>query len=92
MYILLGLEREEVQEALREGVSYARVLAFNDKGREILRQTSDLRIITRLAEVKGNYFADVERKASQLYELTLQKPDMNRESQKPVYNSLIPKH
>ena len=92
VYVLLGLDRREVMEALREGVPYARVLAFNEKGREILRKTSGLRIITRLAEVKGNYFAEVERKASQLYELTLQKPDMNRESQKPVYNSPIPKH
>ena len=81
VYILLGLYRQEVMKALREGVPYARVLAFNDKGREILRKPSGLRVITSLAEVRGNYFA--ERKASQLYELTLPKPDMNRESRKP---------
>ena len=92
VYILLGLNRREVMEALREGVPYARVLAFNEKGRKILRKPSGIRVITRLAEVRVSYFAEAERKASQLYELTLQNPDMNRESQKPVYNSPIPKH
>ncbi|MBQ7155112.1 MAG: nucleotidyltransferase family protein [Synergistaceae bacterium] len=87
VYVLLGLNRWEVMGAMRGGVPYARVLGFNDKGREILRKTSGIRVITRLAEVRdkiGKYFADVEFRASQLYELTLKNSDFKRETQKPV--------
>lgn len=86
IYILLGLDRWEVQGALRGGVPYARVLAFNGKGRELLRECrgkSDVKIITRLSEAEGKrerYFAGVEFRASQLYELLLNVPDMNRET------------
>ena len=74
VYILLGLDRREVLGAIGEGVPYARVLGFNDKGREILRRDSGIGVITRLADAQGRtgkYFADVEYRASQLYELTL---------------------
>ncbi len=37
VYVLLGLDRWEVIGAIRGGVPYARVLGFNEKGREILR-------------------------------------------------------
>ena len=66
---------------------YARVLGFNDKGREILRRPSGVRVITRLAQAHGRtgkYFADIEYRASQLYELTLTHQDINRETQKPA--------
>lgn len=83
IYILLGLDRWEVLGAMREGVPYARVLGFNQRGRELLRNYSgNLRVITRLSEARTKrerYFADIEFKASQLYELLMNKPDMSRE-------------
>ena len=87
VYILLGLDRWEVFGAVRGGVPYARVLGFNENGREILRRHSEIRVITRLAEAQGRigrYFADVEYRASQLYELTTNYPDFKRETQKTV--------
>ena len=100
VYILLGLDRWEVLGAVRGGVPYARVLAFNDKGREILKGHSatekgnmnlkgysGIRVITRLADAQGKiekYFADVEYRVSQLYELTQKNPDFQRETRKPV--------
>ena len=87
VYVLLGLDREAVRSAIREGVPYARVLGFNARGREILRNASCVKVITRLAEARSErekYFADVEARASQLYELTLPKPYFKRETQKPV--------
>ncbi len=86
MYILLGLNRWEVVGALRGGVPYARVLAFSQRGRMILRERSEgskIPIITRLAEAKtrrGKFFAQTEIKASLLYELTVERPDMNNET------------
>lgn len=86
IYILLGLERWEVTGALRGNVPYARVLAFNDVGREILRERardSDVKIITRLVEaddIRGKYFAGVEFRASWLYELLLRNTNMNNET------------
>ena len=92
IYILLGLERTHTIRALREGVQYARVLAFNSRGRDILREhkkISRIKIITRLKDVHnknnnetGEYFAMIENKASLLYELLLNSPDMSRESQR----------
>ena len=87
VYILLGLKRENVIEAVKGEVPYARVLAFTEKGRMILkslRKISRIPIITRLKDsgVSGKFFAETEYRASQLYELTLSKPDMTRELQK----------
>ncbi len=75
IYILLGLKRADVKEALTGHVPYTRVLAFNRKGREILRKYkkySQIPIISRLKDIKtekGKYFARTENKASQLYSL-----------------------
>ena len=85
IYILLNLDRYETQGFMRMGVPYARVLAFNSIGREILRECrtkSRIRIITGLSESRtnhGKFFAQVEYKASQLYELLLDGPDMSKE-------------
>lgn len=87
VYILLGLDRWEVLGAVRGGVPYARVLGFTQKGREILKRASGIRVITRLADAQGKigkYCADVEYRVSQLYELTLKNPDFQRETGKPV--------
>ena len=88
VYILLGLERTGTLEALKNGVPYARVLAFNEKGREILRlcrKKSDIPVITSLKFAKtqtGKFFAETEHKASSLYEMTMKNPDMRRENNK----------
>ncbi|MBQ6772940.1 MAG: nucleotidyltransferase family protein [Synergistaceae bacterium] len=85
IYILLNLNRYETQGFMRLGVPYARVLAFNSLGRELLRECkskSRIRIITSLNQAKTNhekFFAQVEYKASQLYELLLDNPDMSKE-------------
>ena len=85
IYILLGLKRSEMEKALTGDVPYARLLAFTEKGREILRKyagASSIPIITRLKDARkhgGGYFADIERKVSALYELLMTKPDMKRE-------------
>lgn len=87
-YMLLGLKRETVRTAMCEGVPYARVLAFTEKGREILRacrKASDIPIITRLKDSHdeaGRFTAETEYRASQLYEMTLCKPDMTRGTHK----------
>ena len=88
VYILLGLKRDNVREAMNDAVPYARVLAFNERGREILRmcrKTSRIPIITRLKDAEGatgKFFAETEYRASQLYELTVDKHNMSRETQK----------
>ena len=77
VYMLLGLRREDVKKALNKGVPYARVLAFNEKGREILRRyrkSSGIKMITGLKYAEGwegRYFAETERRAEMLYEMTL---------------------
>ena len=94
IYILLGLDRWKVTGALRGGVPYARVLGFTQGGREILKKCgkdSEVKIITRLPEAEGRvgkYFAEVEYRASRLYELTVKNPNMNNESQRPVIYNL----
>ncbi len=88
IYILLGLKRAEMLKAIAGEVPYARVIAFTVKGREILRKhagDSLIPIITRLKDSHkygGDYVADVERKASWLYELLMMKPDFKREGHK----------
>ena len=49
IYILLGLQRDNVQAAMNIEIPYARILAFNNKGREILRDNSDIKLVTRLS-------------------------------------------
>lgn len=50
LYILLDLTKQQINCFDKEGVLYARVLAFNDKGKQILRllkQKSSIPIITK---------------------------------------------
>ena len=88
VYILLNLGRYEVQGFMRSGVPYCRVLAFNSLGRDILRRCrgkSQIRIITSLNQAKSKhekFFAQVEYRASQLYALLFDNPDMSQESHK----------
>ncbi len=56
---------------------YIRPLAFNDKGRELLKNISDkVRVVNNLAELtdkSGKIFADEERRATDLFGLALPK-------------------
>lgn len=79
IYILLGLQRSDVKSAMNEKIPYARILAFNENGRKILRNNSDIKLVTRLSKEK-NFFSQTEYKASQLYELTLNHQNFSRES------------
>ena len=83
IYILLNLKRFDEKSA-----SYVRVLAFNDKGREILRncsKSSDIKFITRLKDSGTNFFTEVEVRASQLYELSQKNPNFKRELNKILF-------
>ncbi|MBR0080284.1 MAG: nucleotidyltransferase family protein [Synergistaceae bacterium] len=79
IYVLLNLNRDDVIENLKIKIPYARLLAFNQNGRKILKNHSDIKIITRLGKEK-NFFSQTEFQASQLYELTLNLPNMSRET------------
>ena len=76
IYILLNLNRYDATGLSRAAVPYARILAFNETGRKILRnysKLSDIKFITRPKDAKSKLeksFAALELKASQLYELS----------------------
>lgn len=79
IYVLLNLNRFEAVGALR-GAPYVRVLAFNGTGRGILRnhsKNSNIKFITRFKDARSTiekFYAVLELKASQLYELSLTTP------------------
>ena len=87
IYILLNLNRYEALGALRTGAPYARVLAFNQTGRNLLKtfsKNSNIKFITRLKDAEGKtgkFFAALEIKASQIYEILLKNSDMKKELQ-----------
>ena len=81
IYVLLNLNRYFAEGLKRSGINYARVLAFNQNGREILKnlsKNSDIPIITSLAKIK---YANFEFKVSELYEILTGSNDFNREVQ-----------
>ncbi len=89
--LLLGGEHWTAQAVRRTGVHYARVLGFSARGRELLKvrgRASDIPIITRLAAARGptgKSAAQMEFRASALYELLLPQPDLrHEEQQRPV--------
>ena len=88
IYILLNLNRYEAIGLSRSGVPCVRILAFNETGREILKnysKLSDIKFITRLKDAKSNLekkFATLEIQASQLYEISLENQDFTREVDK----------
>ena len=75
IYILLNLNRFEALGALRN-CPYVKILAFNEKGREILRnysKYSDIKFLTRMKDSKSKiekFFTSLELKSSWLYELS----------------------
>ena len=83
--LLMGVNRWTAQALRRAGVPYARVLGFTARGRELLRtrgRASELPLITRLAAAEGpigKSAAQMEFRASALYELLLPCPDLHHE-------------
>ncbi len=83
IYILLNLNRYEALGALH-GAPYVRILAFNETGREILRnysKFSNIKFISRFKNARTKrekFFAQLELKASQLYELGMRNEELRR--------------
>ena len=77
IYILTGLARWHNLTP-----DYVRVLAFNSKGRRLLREAkSKIRIVSKLSEAPENFISQSEIKASRLYNLLLPERDLKREFQ-----------
>ena len=86
--LLVGFGRWEAAAFSRLGPPYIRVLGFNEKGRKILRERgkdASLPLISRLpaaykAGPTARAAAEMEFRASRLYELLLEAPDFEREA------------
>jgi predicted nucleotidyltransferase len=82
MCAFLGITKE----VLEAPVPYVRVLAFNDKGREILkaaRKTGDFR---NIGETVGDPYQQLENRCGDLYGLFASTPELpGRESKYRVY-------
>ena len=83
--LLVGMDRWTADALRRLGPPYARVLGFTERGRELLRvrgNRSGLPFITRLPAAQGSLgraVAELEFRASALYELLLPQPDLRHE-------------
>ena len=85
--ILLGIEKEDVMKTKNLcKVPYIRVLAFNDKGREIIKKikdSSDIEIITKFSKVDHiddpifNTLIKYDIKSSNIYNLIYYKNNQN---------------
>lgn len=89
--LLVGLDRWTALALSRRSPPYIRVLGYNARGRDLLRvarKTTSVPIVSRLGAAKGpiaEAAADLEFRASRLWELTLPHPDLKyEEKQKPV--------
>ena len=49
-YLTLGIQKDLLQRAMKEGPQYARLLAFNDRGRRWLRNTFEIPLIQKWAK------------------------------------------
>ena len=49
-YLALGIQKDVLQNAMQEGPQYARLLAFNDRGRQWLRNTFEIPLIQKWAK------------------------------------------
>lgn len=49
-YLTLGIQKDLLQRAMQEGPQYARLLAFNDRGRQWLRNTFEIPLIQKWAK------------------------------------------
>ena len=90
IYILLNLNRYDAAGALH-GAPYTKILAFNENGREILRnysKSSNIKFITRFKDAfnkREKFFAQLELKVSQLYELSLKNPKLGSKNEEIFY-------
>ena len=50
-YLTLGIQKDLLQSAMQEGPQYARLLAFNDRGRQWLRNDFEIPLIQKWAKV-----------------------------------------
>jgi predicted nucleotidyltransferase len=88
-HVLLNYGHSLNRRAQREGPPYIRVLGFDDRGAEILRsmrETALLPIVFRPRGRPGTYqrkIADLEYRASFIWENIVSSPDPGRESGKP---------
>lgn len=72
LYLMFGITHEQILSADSIGINYARVLAFNDKGRKILhsiKNSADIPIIIKIPDYQSIMRNDV--KATNLRSLTL---------------------
>ena len=65
MCAFLGLDKK----ALEQGAPYARVLAFNDKGREILKQARKFGDFPNIGQKVGHPYEEIENRVGSLYGL-----------------------
>ena len=49
-YLTLGIQKDLLQSAMQEGPQYARLLAFNDRGRQWLRNDFEIPLIQKWAK------------------------------------------
>ena len=49
-YLALGIQKDALQSAMQEGPQYARLLAFNDRGRQWLRNDFEIPLIQKWAK------------------------------------------
>ena len=49
-YLTLGITKDVLQNAMEEGPQYARLLAFNDRGRQWLRNEYEIPLIQKWAK------------------------------------------
>ncbi|HDQ93222.1 MAG TPA: nucleotidyltransferase [Synergistetes bacterium] len=88
-HVLLNYGHRLNRRAQREGPPYIRVLGFDDKGAEILRsmrETALLPVVFHPRGRPGTYqrdIADLEYRASAIWENIVSSPDHGRESRKP---------
>ena len=75
IYALIGLKKFE-----NVSPNYARILAFTQEGRKLLHNAKpEIKFITRFSELKNNFIAETELKASKLYELLLDNQNFKSE-------------
>jgi len=71
MCAYLGITRE----MLEAPAPYVRVLAFNDKGREILRQARQSGQFINAGEATGHPYEELEQRCGDLYGLFAESPE-----------------
>ncbi|KAB3535211.1 nucleotidyltransferase [Alkaliphilus pronyensis] len=99
MHLLLDIQRKDINSFnLAGGPQYIRVLAFNDKGRELLKlckEKSPLPVINKLTHFKGSEIAkrmlEIDIRATNIYTLGIKNKAMSTQqldfTYSPIYVS-----